>query len=77
MAKQEAKEPTKDESRTLEVKDFVPAPKKSKPLPVLKRGEILVLESDDEGKEVNHFVTNQTTFDSFYSKNPKFSIKKK
>ncbi|MBD3904480.1 hypothetical protein NAL32_07525 [Chryseobacterium sp. Ch-15] len=79
MAKQpqETEKPTKEESPTLEVKDFVQAPKKSKPLPVLKRGEILISESDDEGKEVNHFVTNQATFDSFYSNNPKFSIKKK
>lgn len=77
MAKQEVKEPVKTENQTLEVKDFVQTPKKSKPIPVLKRGEILVSESDDEGKEVNHFVTNQATFDSFYSKNPKFSIKKK
>lgn len=76
MAKQE-KEPIKEENQTLEVNNFVQALKKTKPLPVLNRGEILVSESDDQDKEVNHFITNQKTFDEFYSKNPKFSIKKK
>lgn len=79
MAKQpqETEKTTKEENPVLEVKDFVPATTKSKSLPVLKRGEILISEADESGKEVKYFISNQKTFDDFYSKNPKFSIKKK
>lgn len=77
MAKQETKETVKQEKPVLEVTDFVPVKKESKPLPVLKRGEILISEMDENGKEVNHFISNQKTFDDFYSNNKKFSIKKK
>ncbi len=79
MAKQaqETEKEVKEDLPTLEVKDFTQSPKKLKPMPVLKRGEILIAEFDENGKEVNHFVSNQKTFDDFYSKNKKFSIKKK
>ncbi|AZA74785.1 hypothetical protein [Chryseobacterium indoltheticum] len=79
MAKQtqETEKKTVEENPVLEVKDFVSSPTKSKSLPVLKRGEILISEADESGKEVNHFISNQKTFDDFYSKNKKFSIKKK
>lgn len=77
MAKQETKETAKEDKPVLEVTDFVPVQKQSKSLPVLKRGEILISETDENGKEVNHFISNQKTFDEFYSKNKKFSIKKK
>lgn len=77
MAKQEVKETNIEEKPVLKVNDFVPVEKESKSLPVLKRGEILVSEKDENGKEINSFITNQKTFDDFYSKNKKFSIKKK
>lgn len=79
MAKQpqETEKTTKEESPVLDVKDFTPSLTKLKSLPVLKRGEILISEADENGKEVNHFISNQKTFDDFYSKNKKFSIKKK
>jgi hypothetical protein len=60
----------------LEVPGFVASESKKK-LPELRRGEILVAELDENGNEQNLFVSNQKTFDDFYSKNPKFKIKKK
>lgn len=80
MAKQiqsENENNQKVETPVLEVKEFVETIAPSKPLPVLKRGEILIVEVDESGKELNHFVSNQKTFDDFYSKNSKFKIKKK
>lgn len=77
MAKQETKETNTEEKSVLKVNDFVPVEKESKSLPALKRGEILVSEKDENGKEINHFISNQKTFDDFFSKNKKFSIKKK
>lgn len=76
MAKQETKVESKEEKPALEVKDFVPV-KKTEALPVLKRGEILICEVDGNGNEINFFISNQKTFDDFFSKNKKFSIKKK
>jgi ABC-type uncharacterized transport system ATPase subunit len=81
MAKQTQSSNTSEESKTevktLEVKEFKNAPTTKKSSLVLKRGEILVSELDENGNEVNEFISNQKTFDDFYSKNSKFKIKKK
>lgn len=72
-----AKESEKTEK--IEVKDFKEVPKTEAGSSSVKlnRGEVLVSEVDDNGKEINQFATNQATFDAFFSKNKKFSIKKK
>lgn len=81
MAKQTQPENKPEEStkdvQTLEVKEFKDSPTLKKSSIVLKRGEILIAELDDKGNEVNEFISNQKTFDDFYSKNSKFKIKKK
>lgn len=74
---QENESQTKEQTPVLEVKEFVKAQEPEKPLPELKRGEVLVAEVDENGKELNFFVSNQKTFDDFYSKNKKFKLKKK
>lgn len=75
---QNTSEESKNDAQTLEVKEFKDAPIKKKSSIVLKRGEILIAELDENGNEVNEFVSNQKTFDDFYSKNStKFKIKKK
>ncbi|KAB1228451.1 hypothetical protein [Chryseobacterium viscerum] len=70
-----AKQPS--DEKIIEVKEFTEVPAPTAPLPELRRGEVLVAEIDENGKEINYFVSNQNTFDSFYSKNEKFKLKKK
>ncbi|ROI05452.1 hypothetical protein EGI16_03435 [Chryseobacterium sp. G0240] len=72
MAKQ-----AQENEKKIEVKEFNEIPKPQATLPALRRGEVLVAEVDDNGKEINYFVSNQKTFDDFYSKNKKFKLKKK
>ena len=74
----------KKETEILDVQDFTQiedTTKQEVDLEVisdvkLKRGEILVVEIDDEGKEGKEFVTNQITFEKYFN-NGKFKIKKK
>ncbi|MFC7347308.1 hypothetical protein ACFQO9_11325 [Chryseobacterium zhengzhouense] len=81
MAKQPQTSNTPEESKNdvkaIEVSEFKDTPVMKKSSVILKRGEILIAELDDKGNEVNEFVSNQKTFDDFYSKNSKFKIKKK
>ncbi|MDV7696297.1 hypothetical protein N6B72_05125 [Chryseobacterium soli] len=78
MAKNQSQEPEKPAPVTvLEVPNFVVTEQPKKEIPQLKRGEVLVSEIDENGNEQNYFVSNQKTFDDFYSKNPKFKLKKK
>ena len=60
----------------VEVKDFKEMPTKETSTS-LKRGEVLIVELDKDGKEGKTFVTNQHSVDAHFSDEKTFKIKKK